>query len=375
MLVTGLLGLPQELLQHIAGNMSSREWASAAVSCRTLYGVPLRTLEVDHWAKFPPPRSVPLNTNIVESALRWLAHHSCSAKLLRFFVQDWMLDHTACQAAVGGLHWPDLRAASIELDLASKQDEKLARDWLHACSALRRSYRPCPFGNCFHRVPPFMGLKHVCITVPSRDVTRHDRELRSLAAGVAAYPHLETLDIGSNDMLFIEDNDAHNGLDLKLCPNSHRQRLNSVWPTSMMLPKGCSLLLALPTGWWQGSMVRGFKLSTANAWEAWADCIPCLRCKKFYHLEYLFMDKLRLFTRLEHLEVEDPWNPYHYNQPIPLLDFSGGRSLSNLTVLKVVFSRLEDCENTEGRGVSLILPAVWCLKVLVVVGKDEEASC
>ena len=379
-LLAGLLTLPEDLLQLISDNLSSKDWFRAACACKTLHGLPLKSAEVtdrDWW----PSRNAtgPTYTAGLVSALKWLPQHCASAEQLRVRFACGSADlllQNAWQPAVGGLHWPKLRAASLLLRTGDLYEEelKLARDWLQCLLSSAPALQALEIGTSFFRVPPLMGLKHVCIILAeiTEAIADMGETMESLAANAAALPHLETLGFSAERSCW-QDDMFESCLDLAQCPKLRRVRLDMVQPSRMTLPAGCSLVLAEHASYLlideDPPAIDPEGPPPRDEWVSWADRIPRLRCTEFHRASHdASMEVLPRFTCLEHLEVQDPF-PYANPQDIPLLHFAG--CLANLTVLKVTFRRVRHC-STEGRGVSLIIPAAWCLRVLVVAGVDEE---
>ena len=112
-IVTGLLSLPQELLQHIAAKLSSEEWARAASACKILDRVPLKSLFVDpatKWTQDSEALAFNVATNL--SALKFLGRHSCTAERACTFLHH--VNTGVADSAVRDLHWPELKAATID---------------------------------------------------------------------------------------------------------------------------------------------------------------------------------------------------------------------------------------------------------------------
>ncbi len=308
------------------------------------------------------------------SALDWLAHHSCSAESARISLHYVSLG--TADSPVFGLSWPELRAASVCLSLAPGAHRKLGRDWLRCLLSRAENLQALSLHECIDAVPLFTGLKHLCMRLPSHTATAApDWDAHSFAATVSALPSLETLEVASFDCFFSH---SLGGLDLETCPKLCRVSLDNMGPASLALPKNCNLLLAMDSVWLHTSEYPGIE-PVAHVWKAWAERVLRLYCINFCQTGHdAVMDMVGRFTCLERLEIQDPWDAFleeeeeeEESQPIPLLDFTGCHSLANVTVLKVIF-RSSDC--SEGRGVSLLIPAAWRLKMLVVASWDKEGA-
>jgi hypothetical protein len=95
--------------------MSSREWARAALASVRLHRVPLKTLNVHpETSKGNYIDALEFNVASLMSALKLLAHHATSANFIRICLNNTTLG--AADLPVGGLDWPELRAAEISLN-------------------------------------------------------------------------------------------------------------------------------------------------------------------------------------------------------------------------------------------------------------------
>ena len=311
------------------------------------------------------------------SALKWLAHHAASAQNVHISLHG----PTLCGSAVDAyaLEWPELRVAKISLgSMYAGYLWDLARERWQCLLSSAQKLSALSLNLPINTLPSFRGLRHLCFRLPTQSWA--PRSLASFAASVKALPRLETLSIIANPAVKFDVTEGD--LDLALCPKLRQVHLDSVCPTGLMLPYGCSLQLELPAICLYDPFADDNDSEDDDVehaikvwplpWEAWAARVSRLSCIQFEEARHdEVMDMLRKFTSLEYLDVEGVQVCLTGQEtcPVALLDFRG--CFANLTVLRLMYWRIER-SSTDGPGVRLVIPAAWRLRTLVVAAWEVE---